>query len=82
MGALLAGFVGLLLAADHARLLRAHACPDPIEILLALLATCFAIGALGLLGFRAPLVARRLFGDKGPKPIIPLGDDGEDGRAT
>ena len=79
MVSLLAGFIACF-SLPGTREFFELSVPGPIEVLLALLATCFAIGALGLLGFRAPLVARRLFGDKGPKPIIPLGGDGR-GRA-
>jgi len=32
-----------------------------VEVLLAVLGAIFAVGALGLLGFRAPLIVRRLF---------------------
>lgn len=33
-----------------------------VEVLLAVLAAAFTVGVLGLFGFRAPLLARRLFG--------------------
>ena len=81
MGALLAVFVACFLAAEPRARFFELAVPGPIEILLALLATsCSPSGALGLLGFRAPLIARRMFGEQAPKPIIPLGGD-EDAAA-
>ena len=36
-----------------------------VEVLIALLAVLFTVGLLGILGFRAPLITRRLFGASG-----------------
>jgi cation-transporting P-type ATPase E len=69
MGTLLLGFVAAF-ALPSTRDFFELVVPGPIELLLAIMATCFAIGALGLLGFRAPLLARRLFGDTPPPPLI------------
>ena len=77
MVSLLAGFIACF-SLPRTREFFELSVPGPVEVLLSLLATLFAIGALGLLGFRAPLLARRWFGEKGPKPIIPLVDDEED----
>ncbi len=62
MGALLGGLV-LVFAIDPVRTFFALEPLDAVEILLAVLALCFTVGALGLAGLRAPLLATRLFGD-------------------
>jgi magnesium-transporting ATPase (P-type) len=63
MGALLGGLVAAFLI-DPIRTFFALEPVGPVEILIALLSWLFTTGLLGLMGFRAPLVARRLFGDR------------------
>ncbi len=61
MAALLAAFGGAFLIGP-VRDFFALASLGPIEILIALSAFAFSIGVFGLLRFRIPMVARRLFG--------------------
>ncbi len=61
MVVLLAGFVGAFLI-EPVRDFFALAPLGPIEILIALGAFAFSIGVFGLLRFRIPIVAQRLFG--------------------
>jgi P-type E1-E2 ATPase len=61
MGALIAG-LALAFALAPVRHFFALAQVGAVEVLLAVLAATFTVGVLGLFGFRAPLLARRLFG--------------------
>ena len=61
MGALLAVFVGLFLI-DPVRDFFELAPLGPIEIMIALGAFAFSVGVFGLLRFRIPIIAQRLFG--------------------
>ncbi len=61
MAALLAGFVGAFLI-EPVRDFFALAPLGPTEILIALGAFAFSVGVFGLLRFRIPIVAQRLFG--------------------
>ncbi len=61
MGAMLTAFIGAFLI-QPIRDFFALATLGPIEILIALGAFAFSIGVFGLLRFRIPIVARRLFG--------------------
>jgi P-type E1-E2 ATPase len=62
MGAMLAGLVGVFLI-EPIRNFFALQPLDVVEVLLAVLALAFTVGALGLAGLRAPFLAWRLFGD-------------------
>jgi magnesium-transporting ATPase (P-type) len=62
MGALVAGLVAVFWI-QPIRDFFALMPLDAVEVLLAILALCFTVGALGLAGLRSPLVAR-LFGDR------------------
>ena len=61
MAALLIGFVGAFLI-DPIRDFFALAPLGPVEIMIALGAFAFSVGVFGLLRFRIPIVAQRLFG--------------------
>ncbi len=76
VGALFAALVALLVAAFALAPVRrffALEVPDVLELLVVVAASLFAIGVLGVLGFRWPLVARRLFGAERPAGRVDLG---------
>jgi hypothetical protein len=61
MGAMLVVFVGAFLI-EPVRDFFALAALGPIEILIALGAFVFSVGVFGMLRFRIPIIAQRLFG--------------------